>query len=238
MTFLQLGDADSAHDVATYLSRARALDADGAVRLTYDGATLAVYVGVLAGTGLLGEGTVVGLRVFALAPAARVPPAQPASTSGAARSGQPPETDAPRPAAGDAVVSIASVLDRLARRGVDPCLVDIPAVTVRAGWAALAPPRSGWEPVGEVASTVLEDAARGGISAIATGAPQGSGGKAVEAVRRSVWSRPVPELAQISAGSAFAAYALGFLAGGSHAAVLRCGRWTRLSLPAGHVLAR
>lgn len=215
MSSLRLADRKSLADLVTYLSRARAIDPDGAVRLIHDSATLAVYVGVLPGTGLLGEGTVVGLRVFAASPTA--------SPDG----GQ------------DVVVPLGALADRAARlRDATSTTLDLPPVRAQAGWAALTPPRSGWELAGEVPEGILESIARQGISDVARASPEGSGGKAVQTVRRSVWSRPADTQLQISAGMAFGAYALGFLRGGAPARVLRCGRWTRLTLPAGHVLSR
>ena len=49
----------------TYAGRAKALDADGAIRLQAAGVVLAAWVGVLQGSGILAEGTVLGLRTFA-----------------------------------------------------------------------------------------------------------------------------------------------------------------------------
>ena len=64
---LQLTDPASLEDLGRFAARARAIDADGAMRLQATGAVLAAWVGVLPGSGILAEGTVLGLRTFALA---------------------------------------------------------------------------------------------------------------------------------------------------------------------------
>lgn len=207
---LRFTDARVREDLATYVGRARALDDDGAIRLQSSGMTLAAYVGVLPGRGLMGEGAVIGLRVMPLAE---------------------PVPDL------DVVVSLRSVVDRLARRDADPSSVAVPPTTVRAGWAALAPPRSGWEPVGALDPGSLDAAATQGIAEVTRGAPEGSGSHAVSALRQAVWGRPTATDPPIPSGAAFAAYALGFLTG-EDARVLANGRWTRLSTSVGHVLVR
>lgn len=216
MTALHFADAEARADFATYVSRARALDPDGAMRLQATGMALAAYVGVLPGSGLMSEGSVIGLRVMPLAEAASL----------------------------DSTVALGSLTDRLARGGgIDrPDSLEVPPTTVHVGWAALAPPRSGWEPAGTVASSLLDDVARQGIAEVAEGSSPTSGGHAVTALRAAVWGRPVDALTahgvRLSAGGAFAAYVLGFLTSGAEVGIFRQGRWLRLSTPAGHVLVR
>lgn len=67
MTRLLLPDAEAAADLATYAGRARAIAPAGSVRLVAAGTALACYAGILDGSGLFGEGLVVGLRVVSLA---------------------------------------------------------------------------------------------------------------------------------------------------------------------------
>ena len=201
-------DARGLEDLRTFVSRARAADDDGAVRLQAEGTTLAAYVGVLPGAGLLGEGAVLGLRVMPLA----------------------------APAALDVTVSLAAVGDRLARESGDR--LQVPPMTVRAPWSAVAPPRGGWERVGAVSADELVVAAREGIAEIAQGAPAEAGGHAVTALRRQVWGRSTTTIPPVRAGGAFAAYVLGFASSGGEVTVWAHGRWTRLSTPAGHVLMR
>ena len=202
---LRFADSESLEDLRTYVARARALDVDGAIRLHSGGVTLAAYVGVLPGHGLMAAGAVIGLRVIALA----------------------------EPADVDVTVSLASMAERLARGRVSS--FSIPPTTVRAGWAAIAPPRSGWEPVAALSVADLKTIARQGIAEIAQSTPEGSGSHVVEALRQQVWSRDSQTAPPIPSGAAFAAYALGFLTEES-ARVLAHGRWTRLSTATGHVL--
>lgn len=211
MSELHLADHETLQDLATYIARARSADADGAVRLQAAGRTLAAYVGVLPGRGLMAEGAVIGLRAMPLA----------------------------QPAELDTTVPLAGVTDRLARRdNVDAATLPVPPTTVNAGWAAVAPPRSGWQPLGEIATDELERVALAGIREIAEGAPEGSGSHAVTALRAAVWGREAATRPPVTAGAAFAAHVLGFLGSAAAAQVFGNGRWLRLSTPAGHVLVR
>lgn len=205
---LRFPDAQGLDDLRTYVARAKAADDDGAVRLQASGTTLAAYVGVLPGSGLMGEGAVIGLRAMPLA----------------------------EPAELDTTVSLASVTDRLAREG--GTTLSVPPTTVSVGWAAMAPPRGGWERVGALTAEEVYAVAREGIAQVASGTPADAGGAAVTALRRHVWGRLTTTTPPVPAGGAFAAYALGFAAPGSEVTVWTHGRWTRLSTPAGHVLIR
>ena len=111
-------------------------------------------------------------------------------------------------------------------------------MTVQAAWAAMTPPRAGWEPVGSVDAEALVVAARAGIAEVALGVPTGSGGQAVTDLRQRVWGRLTDTMPPVPAGAAFAAYALGFLDPTLRCDVIAHGRWTRLSSPRGHVLVR
>jgi hypothetical protein len=201
-------DSQTRADLATLVGRARSADPDGSIRLQAQGRTLAASVGVLAGWGLLAEGSVVGLRVMPLAEEADL----------------------------DVTVSLAAVTDRLARAGSD--VLAVPPVTVSAAWAAVAPPRTGWERVGTVGADALADVARRGIAEVAAGAPARAGAPAVTSLRRQVWGRATDTTPPVPAGGAFAAYVLGFARPGTELTVWAHGRWTRLSSAAGHVLIR
>ena len=201
-------DVQGVADLGTYIGRARTADEQGAVRLQADGTTLAAYVGVLPGAGLMGEGAVIGLRTMPLARAASL----------------------------DVTVALAAVSDRLAR--TSGVLMPVPPMAVAAPWSAVAPPRGGWERVGAVAAEDLVEAARRGIAEIAEGAPADAGGQAVTALRRQVWGRSTATVPPVRAGGAFAAYVLGFTQPGTDATVWTHGRWSRLSTPVGHVLMR
>ena len=165
----------------------------------------------------------------------------------------------------DVVVEARALLDRFARleepRPLDLLEqgsglvdgpvpgIDVPPAEVRVPWAGIAPPRGPWEPVGTVSASSLRAAADTGIEEIATGAPEGSGGHAVDALRRRVWARtalevastqdgPSPASVPVVAGAAFGAHVLGFLPQTGQATLLRSGPWTRLTLPGGHILVR
>ncbi|GAA4125607.1 hypothetical protein GCM10022415_32680 [Knoellia locipacati] len=225
---LVLADAESLQDLGRYAARARALDADGAVRLQAVGSVLASWVGVLPGSGLMGTGTTVGLRTSALAVPAEL----------------------------DVVVPLAAVSDRVARPG-ERAVLPVPPMTVSAAWAAVSPPRAGWQVVGSVDSEALQRVASEGIAEVADGTPDGAGSAAVAALRERVWGRMVPvdgsapdgaDVREAGTGPeggtaypaalAFAAYALGFLTLGGESTLATNGRWTRLTTQAGHALTR
>jgi hypothetical protein len=211
MTELRFADAETLDDLATFVARARSADADGAIRLQASGMTLAAYVGVLPGSGLLAEGAVIGLRAMPLAEGVDL----------------------------DTTVPLAGITDRLARRDVKGgSTLPVPPTTVHASWAAVAPPRSGWEPLGSVPTEDLRVVALQGIQEIAEGAPEGSGSRAVATLRKAVWSREAPTRPPVMSGAAFAAHVLGFLGSAPVAQVFGNERWLRLSTPGGHVLVR
>ena len=207
-----LEDEQGYADLRTFVTRARSLDDEGAMRLQADGTVLAAYVGVLPGRGLLGDGAVVGLRTMRLA----------------------------QPATVDVTVALAAVADRLAHDTSGG--LELPPMTVQTAWAAMTPPRGGWEPVGSLDPGALVAAARAGIAEVAQGAPSGSGGQAVADLRQRVWGRLTDTVPPVPAGAAFAAYALGFVDPAGPATgrceVVAHGRWTRVSSPRGHVIVR
>lgn len=212
MTTLQLVDRESVADLTTYVTRARALESDGAIRLQARGTTLAAWVGVLRGRGVTGDGTVVGLRVLGLADSVDV----------------------------DEVVPLPAVSDRLARIKDEGTELEVPPMTVRATWASVSPPRARWQQVAEIDVKMLSTVASEGISEIASGVPEGAGAAAVETLRQRVWGRAMPVTGAadgLPAGVAFGAYALGFLTG-DVAQVYASARWFRVTTPGGHVLVR
>src|SRR5699024_7696901 len=128
--------------------------------------------------------------------------------------------------------------------------ISVPPAEVRVPWTGISPPRGPWEPLGTVSAGSLRGAAEAGIEEVAKGTPENAGAHAVDALRRQVWSRTALEVGffpassdvehslPIPAAAAFGLYTLGSLPATGAAHVLRCGAWTRLSLPAGHVLVR
>jgi hypothetical protein len=221
---LRLSDPQSLADLGRFASRARAVDDEGAMRLQASGSVLAAWVGVLPGTGILAEGTVLGLRTFALAEPSEV----------------------------DVTVPLAAVTDRTARgAGSD---LPLPPTRAVAAWSAVTPPRGPWEPAGELPGDLLAAVARAGLAEVSDavrerGAAAGLVRDRVWARDVLEASGPHPDLlgadggvpvagAAVRSGGAFAAYALGFLAPGLPVQVFRSNRWTRLSAPGGHVLVR
>lgn len=207
---LVLADEQAIADLGRYAARARGLDPDGAMRLQAVGTVLAAWVGVLPGHGLMGDGTVLGLRTFALA----------------------------SPADLDVTVPLGAVTDRTARTDLGTRF-PLPPTRAFPQWAALTPPRTAWTLAGAVAATALVAAARSGITEIGEGAGPGSGALAVADLRSRVWGRPVEDAPQgVTAGAGFAAYGLGFLTPEVEVPVHRAGPWRRLSCPGGYVLIR
>lgn len=217
-TAFTLPDSLSLDDLHTFLARAAAVD-DGAVRLIGGGGVLAAYVGVLSPAGLLDDSpTVLGLRTYAL--------------------------QAGSDETFDAVVELRAVQERLVRLQngvVDPTAgvsVTLPPTVVAASWAAISPPRGGWQASAAVPSTVLSTTAKAGIEEVAAVIPTGTGEQIVQRVRSGVWSRPIPEAGGVPAGAAFAALTLGFLSDEEPTRVFSVGAWTRLSTSRGHVLVK
>lgn len=208
MTSIDFGDEHALTDFATFVGRARQARPDDAVRLQVTQGLLLTTVAVLEGAGLLGEGSVLGLRVVRVSGSDDL----------------------------DVTVTFASISDRLARRGSS--VLSVPPVTVNRPWAGLTPPRAGWEPVGSLEGSEVEAVARQGISAVAEGSPAAAGGPVVEALRRQVWGAMTDTRPPIVAGLALGAHVLGFTVPGAPASVSTKGRWTRLTTSRGHVLAR
>ncbi len=210
---LTFTDAESLLDLSTLVSRARAYDASGAVRLQAVGRVLAAWVSVLPGRDLVGSGAVLGLRTMPLAG----------------------DHDL------DATVLLAALTDRFARRAVTgdtSTVLAVPPATVSPPWGGVTPPRGGWAPVGHISSVSLLAAAREGIAEVAEGTPETAGAPAVAALRAAVWGRPLEH--EVPAGAGLAALALGFATEKQpqEATVHRSGPWTRVSLPAGYVVCR
>ncbi|KAB7743368.1 hypothetical protein GA707_14360 [Nostocoides sp. F2B08] len=223
---MDFDDAASLADLGRYARRARALDEEAAVRLQADGTVLAAWVGVLPGSGILGEGLVLGLRTFALATPTRV----------------------------DVAVPAAAITDRTAHTPGRSTL-SLPPVHLTPSWASLTPPRSGWEYAGRADGDDLAAVARSGLEEVAAavkehGAAAGltkqrvwgamvtySSSDADAGTDRAA-EHPVEHPVELPSGVALAAYALGFLSPGQPVTVHRTNRWTRVSGPGGHVLTR
>lgn len=120
----------------------------------------------------------------------------------------------------------------------DPVALTLPDSAVSAAWAGISPPRTGWSATGEVSGATLAARAQWGIATVAERAPRSAGDDVVHALRASVWGARDDDLGGLPLGVAFAAFALGFIAGAEAAVVRTNGPWTRVSLSRGHVLVR
>ncbi|MFG6445475.1 hypothetical protein ACFXP7_09115 [Microbacterium sp. P06] len=136
------------------------------------------------------------------------------------------------------VCDLVVVGSSLALAPDDPAEIVLPDSALSAMWAGISPPRGGWNLVGEVAASVLASRAQAGIADVAQTVPRDAGEEIVQSVRASVWGAPEPALGGLPLGTAFAAFALGFISGEEHAQVREAGPWRRLSLRRGHVLVR
>lgn len=123
-------------------------------------------------------------------------------------------------------------------KDTDPRNIVLPDEAISPAWAGIAPPRGGWEHVGEIDAAVLANRAQWGISAVAHQIPENPGEDAVRTVRGSVWGPPDEDLQGLPLGVAFAAFTFGFISGEERAQVFTAGRWTRVSLRRGHILSR
>lgn len=212
-----LTDSLALGDLHVFLGRAMRID-DGSVRLIAGSGVLAVYVSVLHPAGLLDDSpTVLGLRTFAVAPDDTF----------------------------DAVVPVRSLLMRVEgqlegahARPDDRVTVTLPMEVNTVTWAAISPPRGGWQSLDSTDSARLEAAARAGIGEIAETIPAGTGEQIVQRVRTEVWGRSIENLDFIPTGAAFAAFSLGFLGDQDAVSVYETGTWTRLTTRGGHVLVK
>lgn len=208
---LRLDDERSVADLRTFVTRARVLVPDGYVRLQARGRSLQLTVLVRSGEGLLGAGTVTAMRGAPLA----------------------------AEATSDVLVDLAAVSDRLARMADEGVTgLTLPPVTRSAAWAAVTPPRSGWEVVGDGDPAVLAGLASDLLAPMAELRDAGASEAEISAADKAAWQRNLGEgQQQFRAALVLGAHALGFLAG-EQARVFRQGSWQRLTTAAGSVIAR
>ena len=205
-----LPDAAAGADLARFVRRAARLDPGGSIRLAGHANVLAAYCCALAGGG---GPTVLGLRTMSFV--------------------------APARGSVDVTLELGALSDQLARvqEHERPALTLVPATGAGPGWAGMLPPRAGWSLEGLLEPAALSQVASDGIAEVAAGTPPSAGAAVVARLRSLVWGRPLAAGSELPAGAAFAAEAYGFL-GDEAVSVHRCGRWWRLSLLRGHVLAR
>ncbi|UZD63662.1 hypothetical protein [Brevibacterium sp. JSBI002] len=219
MTDLHINDPLAMRDLSAFASLAHRADADGAMRLQVASDVLAATVAPLFPHGL-GDSTplVLAMRMLRL--------------------------DDHEQDGFDEAVPLSNLLDRFAR-DENGTTLPVPPNSVLVSWTGIAPPRGGWSEYNTISVGRLHETAESGIAEISTGAPEGSGGHAVKALRSRVWSRPMTgeQGAGMPGGLAFAAAALRFIppAGRDDDRQLRImesGSWLRLVAPGGHLLTR
>lgn len=137
----------------------------------------------------------------------------------------------------DMVVKVRAMLDRLAH---DKITIPLPVGQAGISWTGVAPPRSGWAPLGTMLEMELQLTAKSGIEEVAKA--NGLGTNIVTAVREEVWRRPLnihnAETPQtVPAGVAFAGFGLGFFGTGI-AQVTSSRAWTRIATDRGHILVK
>lgn len=237
---IRFEDELARRDLATFLGRAGRIE-DGAVRIIGADGVVSVWVPILRPQGILDASpTVLGMRSFR----ARVEHAGPGDERGGAF---------------DAAVPLRGLLDRLARAGdagdadardgagPGAASLPVPPDRVLESWASMTPDRAGWERVGSIPTDELVRAAEEGIAAVAEAVPGNLGTLLVERVRTSVWERELDAVAfddpanergfaRPTAGAAYAAYSLGFLAPGRTATIAQQGRWLLVATERGNVV--
>ena len=143
----------------------------------------------------------------------------------------------------DVVVPITAVLDRLAALTVHDenwkgkFHVVLPE-SVRAPWSGIAPPRSGWELVGEVEESILTEIATAGIAEVADSIPEAVGGPIAARIRGEIWGRSMQGDSPVPTGAAFVAAGLGFLTENEVVPIYQTQGWIRLSPMNGHILSK
>lgn len=211
-----LSDRATMLDLQAYLTRAKRLDPEGMVRIRAFGDVLACYVAPIFAGSLMEHGpTVLGLRTSELAEDAEV----------------------------DVVVPITAVLDRLAALAANDenwkgkYYVVLPE-SVRAPWAGVSPPRSGWEIVGEIQESLLTEIAKSGIAEVAESIPESVGGPIAARIRGEIWGRSMQGDSPVPTGAAFVAAGLGFLTENEVVPIYQTQGWIRLSPMNGHILSK
>lgn len=207
---LSFSDQADLSDLTSYLTRAKKLDSDGAVKLRCFGDVLAVYVSPIYSGSLMGDGpTVLGLRTLQLS----------------------------RPAELDGTFEIAAILDRIANLS-GALDMQVPEVQVRVAWSGVIPPRQGWEEIGVLEQQQLTAWAKEGIAEVAQALPESVGSSIAAKVRLQIWGRAVDLELGLPGAAAFAMAGLGFMQPQETIRVFSANNWLRLSSQHGHVLSK
>ncbi len=216
MTTLEIADEMAMRDLVAFTSLAHRLDRDGAMRLQVVSSVLVVSVAPLYPHGI-GDSTplVLAMRMAARWPARNSTASTRSSPSPASPIASPGRTAAPLPP---------------------------PPTTMLVSWAGISPPRGPWENTDAVTAERPEVGRRGGDRRGGGGHPRGRGLPCGQALRASVWSRPIEVAGGTPppSGLAFAADGLRFVPPGAEAdvPVMESSGWSRLVTPGGHLLTR
>lgn len=221
-------------DLATYISRALAVNPDAAIRLTARGRVVAVFACSLEPEDASSDTPVImGLRALHLLADSTL----------------------------DMTVQAQALLDRLVRlqkqaeeqvNEENPQLVlFMPPVTVNASWAGKSAPLSGWYEVGTVPVEEFHRATAEGLEAVERALPENPGAAVLSTVRSRIWSSdmvleylPEFDTVLVPTGAAFALRVFGFIPEGFtgnlplFAAHVGSEEWLRIVAPAGMVLVR
>ena len=223
-------------DLATYISRALAVNPEAAIRLTTRGRVLAVFACSLEPEDASSTAPVImGMRALHLAAESTL----------------------------DMTVQAQALQERLARLQKqaeqqsaegqqNPELVlYMPPVTVNAGWTGKAAPVRGWSEVGTVPVEEFARATAEGLGAVDRALPENPGVAVLTTVRSRIWSSPMVleylpafDGVQVPTGAAFALRVYGFIPEGFtgelpvFAARVGSDEWLRIVAPAGMVLVR
>lgn len=199
-------------DLSSYLTRAKRLDEEGAVKLRAFGDVLAIYVSPIFSGSLMSDGpTVLGLRTIKLA--------------------QPIELDA--------AYQLAQILERLAEPRVEGSLVlELPSGPVRPAWSGVTPPRQDWEELGTLEQSQISQWAKDGIAEVANTLPSSVASALAAKVRLGIWGKTVSLEYHLPGAAAFAMAGLGFMQKDELIKVYGTKGWVRLSSQFGHVLSK
>ena len=204
-------------DLATYISRALAVNPDAAIRLTARGRVVAVFACSLEPEDASSETPVImGLRALHLLADSTL----------------------------DMTVQAQALLDRLARlqkqaeeQGNEEnsqLVLFMPPVTVNASWAGKSAPLSGWYEVGTVPVEEFHRATAEGLEAVERALPENPGAAVLSTVRSRIWSSdmvleylPEFDTVLVPTGAAFALRVFWFHPGRLHgrSAAVRCACW-------------
>jgi hypothetical protein len=207
---LRFQDQADLSDLTAFLTRAKKLDSEGAVKLRSFGQVLAIYVSPIYSGSLMGDGpTVLGLRTMQLA----------------------------EPAELDGSFEISAVLERLANLG-ESLSLSVPPTQVRVAWSGVIPPRQGWEELGVLQQEQITSWAKDGIAEVALALPESVGSSIAAKVRLQIWGRAVDLELGLPGAAAFAMAGLGFMLPQEQIRVFGASNWLRLSSAHGHVLSK